>query len=503
MERSGWDSVSDLKVEDVIQRGAIDGLFWSYYFLPKTFGLDPAIFHEEMWSLIDDLRFPYLNLEVFRDGAKTTLARAATLRRIAYGISNTALFLSESSTHSKRSLRWIRTRITEAGPVKNVYGLRIGAKDNENELEIINDLFGTKTYIFAQGITGQIRGLNEDDNRPDFIICDDIASFESFNTEEALEKVNQIFFGAVVGSLCSRSLNKHSKVLHIGTRSGVNDVISKCEEDSQWENRKFPVFLANGESAWPTKWTREQLLIDKQSAIDRNMLSTWMREKECKLVMAETTAFKPTWLNIYISKLQNTVKVIGLDPVPPPSDRQIREGLKKKDFEVFTVLGLCGRDYFIEEQRSNKGHEINWTLHTAFELIYKYHPRAIGIESIAYQRTIAKQLSSAMKERGTYTQVVEIDDHRSKYHRITGELAGPASHRVLHVQQGCIDFIEQFNLYPGTQHDDFLDSAAIAFLTLKAVMGHLTYDEQSSEDMKTLIEREKNIPDLPEYGGCP
>lgn len=493
-----------INADEAILKGAQDGLFFSHFFLEKSFKLEPAVYHREIWDTLDDVNNRFVCLEVHRDGAKTTILRAFALRGVCYGIYRTIMFLSESSAHSKRSLSWLRRRVLGTKKLVKTFGLKIGEKNNTEELEIISTVYKTKTTIIAQGIFGQIRGVNEDDDRPDLIICDDICSQENTGSEEMQSRVNDIFFGAVLNSLAAKSMNPHGKLVHLGTRVGENDVIAKCQEDPQFICKKFPIFTEGGESAWPAKWSTEEAKLMKQSDTARNMLSTWMRERECKLIRSESTAFKAEWLQFYVIIPQQITYFIGVDPTPPPSERALASGLKRKDYEVHSVVGVSKGAYFLEHQEFNKGHEADWSIDTFFSLLQKYRPRAVGVEAVAYQRTLASLFRSEMQRRRTwFTQIIELDDRRKKFYRISDELNKIASNRMLNVRKEHGIFIQQFVEYPGCQHDDHLESVVFAIMTANQCFGYqMALDSDGLPDPYSL-ENDKNIPDLPQMTLCP
>jgi hypothetical protein len=495
---------TQITLDEAIDLGAKDGLFFCYFFFPESFTLPPPQWQTQFWNDFDDPQTRYICYEVFRDGGKTTTFRAAYARQIAYGLTRTGLFLSESRSHSRRSLDWIRNKVLYNKRFATAFGLQIGNTDNADELEIINTALGIKTTLIAQGIEGQIRGINQDDARPDFILCDDISSYESYQTPEAQDRIAEIFFGAVLNSLAAASINPHAKLINIGTRAGAKDVIARCKLDSQFLCKSYSVFSPEGTSTWPEKWPTSVLLKDKTSAEQRGQLSTWLREKESKFVIGDQTAFKPEHLNFYTHIPDDAVYFIGVDPVPPPSAREIAAGLRNKDWEVFSVIAYHGRSLFLEEQIANKGHEIDWSLTTFFSLLQRYRPLAVGVDANGYQRTLARAFQREMDSRRIYrTQIVEISDRLSKFHRITQALLPFATSNNLFVKAAHTNFIEQFTEYPGCAHDDHLESVALAVLAQQEAYPFLQYGQNIDKIYEELAEEEEHMPALippPGYG---
>jgi phage terminase large subunit-like protein len=160
------------------------------------------------------------------------------------------------------------------------------------------------------------------------------------------------------------------------------------------------------------------------------------------------------------------VCVYVIDPVPPPSDKELLKGLKGKDFEAHAIVGVSGDNRYLLDYALMRGHEPTWTVKTFFEFQAKYRPYKCLVESVAYQRTLAWILRKAMDEMRQWYSVIEYVDKRSKFNRIVGSLNGVSSSGRLFVKDSQVEFIEQFSQYPELKHDDLLDAVAIAIADL-------------------------------------
>jgi hypothetical protein len=246
--------------------------------------------------------------------------------------------------------------------------------------------------------------------------------------------------------------------------------MAKTQNASDWNSRAFSIFDDAGESRWPSRWPTTELLKMKQAAIDKNMLDLWMREKECKFISAGTSSFRYEWLEYWevIPDRFDSI-VMAIDPVPPPSAREIAEGLRDKDWEVLAVVGLYKGKYYLLEYCMNQGHTPEWTLAKFFYLAEKWRPRKVCVESIAYQRTLKWLIEDAMKKRGRYFQVDDTKvDRRSKQDRIVDSLNGVAANHLLHVHKSHQAFIDQFVSYPKVPHDDVLETVSVCVKELQS-----------------------------------
>ena len=494
-------------LEEIIQLGAVDGQFFMSTFFEKTARQEPAPFHADVWKkLSSNARF--LNLQMFRGSAKTSLLRVFTARRISYNLSRTILYIGKSEGHAVRSINWIKNNIETNTKWAGTFGLKPGKKWQDTEANIKHDVDDDEIWIMGTGITGSVRGINRDDFRPDLIVLDDVIDDENALTQEQREKISTLIEGAVKESLAPRSECPDAKLVMLQTPIHLEDASCAALSDPQWLSAKYGCFTPETEnlpihqqqSAWPARWTSEELQKDKEAAIGRNKAHVWYREKEVKLVAPENAAFKPTWLKMYddVQRPRFGVAVLVIDPVPPPSDREIEMGFTKKDYECLHVVQRAGNDYYSVEYAMNRGHDPSWTIANAFSLAKKYNVRMIMVESVAYQRTLAWLMRKAMENEGRFWQVREFTDSRSKFNKIVDSLNGVASEGHLFVKPNMSDLITQFRDYPKVAHDDVVETLALGVMELSgaayteellgadAVMD-LDNDEYAELDMSAML----------------
>jgi len=263
--------------------------------------------------------------------------------------------------------------------------------------------------------------------------------------------------------------------------------------------------LEHQESIWPTRWPSIVVRKEKAAAMARNQLSVFLREKECKIVSPETSAFRPDWLQFYDLEPDRNegTTVMTIDPVPPPSDLQISKGLRGKDYEAISVVQRFGPDFYLLEYAVNRGHEPDWTVAETFRLWTKYRPRKVVVEAVAYQRTLAWLLRKAMEHQRRYFLVEEFVDKRKKFDRIVDGITGPAAEGRLFVKREHSEFIQQFNEYPDVAHDDLLETVAVALSALMGFGRAEADDEDLDEWWKEIQLAEKDLPKLIYEPGAP
>jgi len=450
-------------IADLAQAYALDSVLYCHTFFPKTFRERSAPFHKELLQDLDNPVNREVAFEVFRGGAKTTLLRVFASKRIAYGISRTIMYVSASQNHSLNSVRWVRRQIETNKAWADFYGLQKGKKWTDEHLEIYHSTFDFYITILAVGITGQTRGINIDDHRPDLIVVDDADDEETTGTPEQRAKTEARFFGAISKSLTPRSENPEAKIVVLATSLHKEDLVNKCHADPTWLTRKYPILDENNESRWPLRHPTEEVLRDKDAHIARGQILLWLREMECTIGDEETADFKGDWLQFWEILPDKMIIILSCDPAPPPTDAQLKKGLKGKDEEVWSVQGLFNGRYYLLEQRAERDHDAEWSVNTFFSLCEKWRPIKVVIESIAYQKTLQSFLEREMRQRKRYFAIEEFKDRRKKRHRILQAFSGIASQGNLLVHREHQGFISQFSAYPNVDHDDRLDAAAIGF----------------------------------------
>lgn len=493
--------------EELIKLGAVDTEFYATTFFPKTFRTKAASFARQLWSPLENPKIRLVNLICFRGSSKTTRLRTFASKRIAYGTSRTILYVGSSQVNAIRDVQWLRMQVERNKFWAQTFGLRPGRKWEETQIEIEHSVFGHTVWVLAAGITGSLRGINFDDYRPDLIVVDDPQTDEDAASEVQREKITDLVLGAVKNSLASTTDEPNAKLAMAITPQHPDDISQKALKDEQWSSYVFPCWtketmdlpIDQQISSWPEQFPTVELRADKRSANARNRLSIFTREMECRLITPELSQFQPGWLNIREhagSAPRGTLAVLGIDPVPPPSDIQKAKGLKTKDWEAQYVWGLSNGNYHLLDYARNRGHEPSWSVATALGLAHRWRVARIVVESVAYQRVLKWMLEQEMRRRGVYFSVVPLVDKTQKFARIVNVLSGLATAGKLWIGPEHSVFAEQFAAYGPTYSgvDDDLDASAIALQDLSN-----PFLERASLG----IALEDNVEEFPFIGGCP
>ena len=441
--------------QEAIRIGATSLTRYGRLFFPKAFRQSSPAFHDEIGRALNNRDYRNVAIEVFRDGAKTTLLRAFTSQRIAYGISRTILFVSASQGHSILSLRWIKRQVEHNRLWAETFQLHKGSKWTDDHVEIMHGIEEEPITLLALGVTGQLRGYNIDDRRPDLIICDDTSTDEAAGSADQRNKQTNLVFGALFNSLAPASEAPDAKAIILDTPKSKFDLIETCEKDPDWKFFRFGVFDGAGESRWPERYPTDTLRQQKAAAMAVGRTAIWMREKECKVISEELASFRFDNLHCWDTLPERSTNIITIDPAASDS--------KDADDNVVAVLALHGDQVYIVDYVAATGQTPEMVLMTVFEFVRKWRPLGIVVEAIAYQRVLAWYIEKGMREQRLYVPVYQVQDRRRKSDRIVQALGETSGYQRLFCKATHTKFIEQFVEYSpvANMHDDVLDAVAM------------------------------------------
>jgi hypothetical protein len=448
-----------LSVSEAVELCAPPGPFYAETFFPKAYRQAGASFDKEIWEVLGDPNERYVAMKIFRGGAKTTRLRIFGSKRIAYGLSRYIIFVSNSEGHAVRSVAWFKRQVEYNRVWADAFSLRPGGKWAESEIEIIHGVEEQPVRILGVGITGQVRGfLSDDDQRPDLIVADDVDNEETTATPEQRLKAQKLFFGALGKSLAPPTEATDPKMVLAQTPLAPGDTIDLCANDPAWKTLTYGCYDEHGNSTWEARFPKEYLDREKESHIRKNQLSMWLREMECRLVSDENASFRLPWLKKYTELPDDVFYVIGVDPAISES--------KTADYFAIVVLACIGRRRYIVEYEQERGLNPLVAVMKLVELVLKYRPRSLSVETVAFQKVLAILLEEAFKRQGIYVVVKKIDDKRRKADRILQTVGDAATAGELYVKETHLEFLELFGEYsPGFKgHEDLLDATAVAIM---------------------------------------
>jgi hypothetical protein len=271
-----------IEVRQIVEALRIDYEFFVEFFLGEQIDLDVPAFHNEIWGYMTDQQKERVLLAIPRDHAKTTLAKLSVIWHWLFTHHRFCVYLSNTNAIAKGACKDI-IEFLQHPNFKQVFGSVKEVKSSENEsLWIYNlPLPGGKTkrcILRAIGQGQQMRGINIDNQRPDFSIVDDVEDNDNTASEILQKKLDKWIFGPFLKALARRK-----KILWLGNMLTKTSLLARLSRNEKWNPVVFGAIVkdtTNGNLVplWPQKWSIEQLIEDFREYQDMGLVESWMCE---------------------------------------------------------------------------------------------------------------------------------------------------------------------------------------------------------------------------------
>lgn len=422
-------------------------------------------FHRQMCQFVDESKHKQKLLLVPRGHLKSTLVTIGkTLQWICENPQVRILIANATYQMAIAFLNVVKRHLTNNPLLMEMFGEL--AKDPEKWAENMITLEQAKIIggekeatVFCYGMGGNLVSQHYDK-----IILDDVVNEDNVNTREQVEKTIQFY------RLCQPLLEKNGELIIIGTVWRDDDLYAWLQDRENGIIQDFNVFIrkaitnelwdqskqqfVKGEVLWPEKYSLEDL-----SKIRRKMGPyAFSSQYQNICVPPENADFKREWFRYYE---QADLRGIDLNKyllIDPAISLE-----KEADYTAMVVIGvdINSNIYVLDIVRDRL--KVDGIINQIFYLNERWHPQAIGLEEIAFQRALRYALKKEMEERKRYLNMVELKPHeRSKVERIRGLQPLYASGRVLHNRDLVYNIYLEDELlrFPSGAHDDMVDALA-------------------------------------------
>lgn len=297
----------------------------------------------------------------------------------------------------------------------------------------------------------------------DVIFLDDLTGLQNSQTPEQREKTKRFRRSMI------NLLEPGGKLYEIGTRWHLDDTFSEIfEKEKEYYDIMIRQVVENGKVIFPSKFNmkfdpvRKTWLQVSEHCMDYiNHLKKSMTPSEFSAqymnqpIDEENQLFKPTYFKYWTERPQRLFISMTMDPAI--SEKQ------SADYFAITVAGMDDK-YNIYAMDRLRGH---WNVGNAIDNIFsvynKWHPTAVGMETISFQKAIKAWLENSMREKGIYFPVEELkrNTNESKEFRIKALEPFYREGKVFHAEwmKGG-DLEEELLTFPKGKHDDLIDSLA-------------------------------------------
>lgn len=207
---------------------------------------------------------------------------------------------------------------------------------------------------------------------------------------------------------------------------------------------------ADGSLFFPEKLTKEFLEIQKRKLGSYQ----YSNQYENQIIPESDQTFKKSWLKTYenLPKLKNTFAMI--DPAIGQN--------KTSDYTGIVVIDVDTDGNWYVKVAKRERLTPTEIVDLAFKIHDEFSPRAIGLESVAYQKALIYLISEEMTKRKKFIPLKEItrSNDKTKETRIRGPLVPRYEWGRIYHAQGLYDLETELLTFPRGSHDDIIDSLA-------------------------------------------
>ena len=419
-----------------------------------------APFHKELCEFVTS-DFNKELILVPRAHLKSTIVTIGyTLMRIAADPTVRILIANATYDMACSFIASIKKHLKENERFRELYGdlATTAEKWSENMITVPKkQQFGVKkeATVTAFGIGGNLVSQHYD-----VIIGDDLVNRDYINTQEQIEKTILFYKDAL------DLLEPNGKFIIIGTRWHDADLYGWIMDETTPEQtyKDFKVFLRTAytgdletgedlELLFPEKFTRESLQVLKRGKNLSEFSAQYMNDP----MPQEDAMFKKEWFNI-VDREEMEHREINYFTMVDPAISQ------KKDADK-TAIVTIGVDQWNNWFVANIiwGHmrpdELITQIFRNFEI---YHPNKIGVEMVAFQKSLSYALTDEMRRRNMFIPIVELKAERAKHERIEGLIPRYSNGAIFHLSSCPYreSMEEELMRFPRGRHDDIIDALA-------------------------------------------
>lgn len=447
--------------KEAYARGAIDFNFFSGLVLPDVCTDEwPPIFIA-MFILLSTrteesigkvLRFA---LGLPRGFAKTTFLKIVICWLIAYDKVTYLLIVAATEDLASNIIGDVNEMMSSPN-MEAVYGEWAVNLFTNNSREKGCNYHRRKVKIYGLGAMSSVRGIAKDNQRPDFILCDDMQTKENDASEADRARLTKWFTMTLLKCIAPRG---DRVMAYLGNMYSEDCILFKLKGMREWTSLITGAILANGQSLWPSLHPLESIIDSFFHDEQLGQADDWYAEIMNDPRAAHTKLLdKPIPVpSSSLSEAKASGAFITVDPA----------GFRKhSDDNVYCVHEIRQSEYclsYMDGGNLNPEQLIVGVINAAVQ----YGVSLIGVEATGYQQSLCFWLNKylmAMNLTESVT-VVELSPHgRAKESRIKEWLAEVIHERYYILREDDRNILtwwaHLYKIGKKDNRDDWLDAPA-------------------------------------------
>ncbi|HOO16596.1 MAG TPA: hypothetical protein PK920_03415 [Phycisphaerae bacterium] len=475
-------------------------LAWALRYLPDYFSDQPARFHCELMSDLENPANRLLARIAPRGHAKSTCAALAyPLWCLCERRRRNILIITQESSLATQFVRDIRAELESNEAILAEYGDMCRQPDcapvskkparaarrkrgGKSPVPRRRGKWSESKFITACGLAVQgkgcgtsLRGTRVGPQRPDLIICDDIEKDDLVRSPQARRNLEYWLRRVVMPALAPEG-----QLVVVGSLIHFDCLLANLSDEKRFPHWNYRIYKALEEkrgrdgkihriALWPARWPVEKL--DEER--DRIGVPAFEQEYMANPIDDSRPTFKPEWLRRYDpAELENCEeRLINLMAVDPAT------GSSSGDFCAYWVGSvdqangiIYTRELLLERT------DINGQVQRIMELYQRWRPLRVGIETVGYQVALKHNVERESAKVNAFVPVVSLKTTFNKTARIQGTspLYQSGKFRLPPVLDPEAEL--QFLQFPHGAHDDAPDVCAMGIELAREFLGRHTVE---------------------------
>lgn len=384
-------------------------------------------FHREMILDTHSIN-PRISTEAFRGGAKSTVVcEEATIVQALFGDFKNALIVGEKYERAVERLKAMRHEFETNETIIGLFGQQEGKTWTEGKIELSNGC-----VLQAIGRNQSLRGSKHHDQRPDYLVCDDIEDAESVRSEESKRETLAWFM-----SVLMPALDKGARCRVIGTPLETDSLMECLRKDEGWNSRRYPIEYmgGNGERipTWPARFPLEDIDKTRKTFERHGMLLEYGREYMMEARSGETRVFTKDMFRVEPTARRWHPVYSFHDPA-----RTVKESSAHTGKAVFSWIG----SKLVIWEASGHFWRPDEIVNDMYETNRKYGPVVLGVEPDGLEEFLMQPLRHEGVKRQVILPIRAIRAPKGKMDFIRGLQPFFAAGEVIFAQQ-CPDLESQ------------------------------------------------------------
>lgn len=382
-----------------------------------------------------------------------------SLFRIVSNPNDRILIANATYPMATQFLGQIKNHLQRNDAIKDIFGDYSTDADQWREDKIF--IGGEKAYVakeptvWAQGATSNVTGSHFN-----IAILDDLVNDTNIGTKEQIEKIKQYYKQSL--DLVDPTIDGHRRVIVIGTTWHWDDLYAWIQDTPEvfqdFAMLKLPAYegeWGTGKLLFPTVLNWETLAGNKRQQGNAHFSAQYMLNP----IPTEDQVFRPPFRTYEETDIRgiDLKKFITIDPA-------ISED-KSADYSAMICVGVDkNNDWYILDIWRDRVLP-KQLIDQIFFWNEKWKPVSVGIETVAFQKSLQYFLYDEMKRRNRTIPLIELKNtNQAKDERIRGLQPRYEMGSVFHPQQTSVrqvvEFEDELQRFPKGAKDDMIDALA-------------------------------------------